>query len=80
MWFFKYGLMKCVGIWKVYRTQRLNISSKMTKESEVKVAQLCPTLCDPLDCGLPGSSVHRDSPGQSTGVDCHSLLGGILPT
>ena len=26
MWFFKYGLMKCVGIWKVYRTQRLNIS------------------------------------------------------
>ena len=22
------------------------------------VAQLCPTLCDPIDCGLPGSSVH----------------------
>ena len=22
------------------------------------IAQLCPTLCDPLDCGLPGSSVH----------------------
>ena len=22
------------------------------------VAQLCPTLCDLLDCGLPGSSVH----------------------
>ena len=22
------------------------------------VAQLCPTLCDPLDCSLPGSSVH----------------------
>ena len=21
-------------------------------------AQLCPTLCDPLDCSLPGSSVH----------------------
>ena len=26
------------------------------KESEV--AQLCPTLSDPMDCGLPGSSVH----------------------
>ena len=29
--------------------------------SEVKwseVAQLCPTLCDPMDCSLPGSSVH----------------------
>ena len=22
------------------------------------VAQLCPTLCDPLDCSPPGSSVH----------------------
>ena len=22
------------------------------------VAQLCPTLCDPVDCSLPGSSVH----------------------
>ena len=25
---------------------------------KVKVAQLCPTLCDPIDCSLPGSSVH----------------------
>ena len=24
----------------------------------MKVAQLCPTLCDPMDCILPGSSVH----------------------
>ena len=23
-----------------------------------KVAQSCPTLCDPVDCSLPGSSVH----------------------
>ena len=22
------------------------------------VAQPCPTLCKPMDCGLPGSSVH----------------------
>ena len=24
----------------------------------VKVAQSCPNLCDPVDCSLPGSSVH----------------------
>ena len=24
----------------------------------VLVTQLCPTLCDPIDCSLPGSSVH----------------------
>ena len=28
----------------------------LTSESEF--AQLCPTLCDPMDCSLPGSSVH----------------------
>ena len=25
----------------------------------MKVAQLCPTLCDPKDCSPPGSSVYR---------------------
>ena len=24
-----------------------------------EIAQSCPTLCDPVDCSLPGSSVHR---------------------
>ena len=27
-------------------------------ESESEVVQLCPTLRDPTDCSLPGSSVH----------------------
>ena len=27
-------------------------------ESESEVAQSCPTLCDPIDCSLPGSSIH----------------------
>ena len=31
--------------------------SKQLSESEV--AQSCPTLCDPTDCSLPGSSVHE---------------------
>ena len=28
-------------------------------ESESEVAQSCPTLCDPVDCSLPDSSVHE---------------------
>ena len=28
------------------------------KQVKVLVAQLSPTLCDPMDCSLPGSSVH----------------------
>ena len=29
------------------------------RESESEVAQLAPTLSDPTDCSLPGSSVHE---------------------
>ena len=41
------------------------------------VAQSCPTLCNPMDCSLPGSSIHEDSPGKNTGVASLSLLQGI---
>ena len=30
----------------------------MKAKSESEVAQSCPTLSDPMDCSLPGSSVH----------------------
>ena len=30
----------------------------MKEKSESEVAQSCPTLSDPMDCSLPGSSVH----------------------
>jgi len=39
-----------------------------------KSFQSCLSLCDPMDCSLPVSSVHGDSPGKNTGVGCHFLL------
>ena len=42
-------------------------------ESEVKVPQLCPTLCNPMDCP-------QNSPGQNTGVSSLSFLQGSFPT
>src|SRR5574337_277854 len=30
----------------------------MKVKGESEVAQSCPTLCDPVDCSLPGFSVH----------------------
>ena len=30
----------------------------MKVKSEREVAQLCPTLRDPMDCSSPGSSIH----------------------
>ena len=42
-------------------------------------AQSCPTLCNRMDCSLPGSSVHGDSPGKQNGAGCRALLPGDLP-
>ena len=42
-------------------------------------AQRCPTLCEPLDCSPPGSSVLWISLGKNTGVGCHFFLQGIFP-
>ena len=45
----------------------------MKMKSESEVAQSCPTLRDPMDCSLPGSSVH--------GVFQAIVLGGLpLPS
>ena len=41
------------------------------EKAKALVAQSCPTLCYPMDCSPPGSSVHGDSPGKNTGVGCH---------
>ena len=38
-----------VGLYLYYKLYSLCVCS---------VAQLCLTLCDPMDCGLPGSSAH----------------------
>ena len=35
-------------------------------------------LCNPMDCSLPGSSVHGDSPGKNTGMGCHALSKGAF--
>ena len=45
------------------------------------VAQSCPTLCCPVDCSPPGSSVCPwNVSGKNTGVGCHFLLQGIFLT
>ena len=41
------------------------------------LCQLCPTLCNPMDCRL---LCPWDSPGKNTGVGCQALLQGIFPT
>ena len=58
---------------------------KYSKSVCAKSLQFCLTLCHPMDCSPPGSSVHGDSPGKNTGVGCRAPLHalpdpGIEPT
>ena len=62
--------------WFKYKT----CYSVIWKKYLLLVAQVCLILWDPMDCSLPGFSVHGDSPGKNTGVGCHSLIQGIFQT
>ena len=47
-------------------------------ESESEVAQSCPTLCDPMDCSLLGSSVHGIF--QARVLEWVAIASSALPT
>ena len=54
-------------------TGKYNRGVMVAELSEVKVAQSCSTVCDPMDYTW-------SSPGQNTGVGSLSLFQGIFPT
>ena len=43
------------------------------------VTQLCLTLCDPMDCSMPGLPVHHQLP-ELTQTHVHSVRDAIQPT
>ena len=61
------------------QTQLSDFHFTFTREG-VKVAQSCPTLCNPMDYSPPGSSVPGIFPGKTTGMGCHFLLQGNFLT
>ena len=78
-WHCLLGLGQC-PLTSVYRARSTVLNSRLLKSMWVyaKSLQLC--LRELMGCGLPGSSVHGDSPGKNTGMGCHALLQGIFPT
>ena len=44
----------------------------ITVQVKMLVSQLCPTLCDPMNCSLPGSSAHGILQARITGVGSHT--------
>ena len=67
--------------WPKYWSFSFNISPYNTLSNKYKVCvfiiQSYLTLCDPMDCTLPYSSVHRILQARITGVGSHSLLQGF---
>ena len=52
---------------------RKNISQFTLCTRYAKSLQLFLTLCESMDCSLPGYSVRGDSAGKNTEVGCHAL-------
>ena len=80
-----YALFSLFCLFSGARRKTILCHFKLTEKQEwykemCLVTQSCLTVCDPMDWSPPGSSVHGDSPGKNTGVDCHALLQGIFPT
>ena len=45
----------------------------------MKVTQSCPTLCDPMDCSMPGFSVHHQLQ-EPTQIHVHHIGDSIQPS
>ena len=62
--------IKCTGIYLPKETKDLYIENYKTLVKEIKedtnqirsVAQLCPTLCNPMNRSMPGLPVHHQLP------------------
>ena len=55
------------------------LGHRQSKSVLCLVTQSFLTLCNPMDCSPPGTSIHWDSPGKNTGSGCHALFQGIFP-
>ena len=65
------GFFNTSAIWEV---------PYLITESESVSCSVLSTLCDPVDCSPPDSSVHGILQAYWNGVDCHALLQRIYPT
>ena len=73
--------IQCLLTWCIIFSNNLLLDCFFPNESEVKVlvAQSSPTLCDPMNCSPPGSSVHEVLQVR-TRAGCHFLIQGIFRT
>ena len=51
---------------KTFKRKVNELRQKKKKKVKLLVAQSCLTLCDPIGCGLPDSSVYGDSQDKTS--------------
>ena len=75
-----YSIPVCLFFKKFFSFQKCFVFSCCRSSGRIAAEsfQSCPTQCDLTDCSLPGCP--WDYLGKSTGVCCHALLQGIIPT
>ena len=58
------------GFFRFIRRLQYGLTLKVTDVC----AQSCLTICDPMDCSLPGSSIHGIFPGKNTELVASCML------
>ena len=64
---------------KVFSTSTSQITTNKNAIQFSSVAQLCPALCDPMDCNTPGLPVHQQLP-EFTQTHLHWVCDAIQPS
>ena len=67
------------GVWDPHLPVRKRAWVELRVAAATRERLLMSDPCDPMDLNPPGSCPW-DSPGKNTGMGCHFLLQGILPT
>ena len=73
-------VLRLVSPWGKGRGASLHRTPPLPVGVHAQSLQSCLTLCDPMDCSLPGSSVHGILQAKILEVGCHALLQGIFLT
>ena len=66
-----------IGSWILYPLSHLGSLNNSNQFSSV--AQSCPTLCDPMNCSMPGLPVHHQLP-EFTQIHIHRVSDAIQPS
>ena len=66
-------------LWRTVRRFLKKLEIELPSVQFSSVAQLCPTLCDPMNCGTPGLPVHHKLP-EFTQTHVHHVSDALSPS